>query len=356
MQMTSLIPNPASESEIRTASRPNCILCSSEGELLYSGQQDRLFGTYGEWSNRLCSNPSCGLLWQDPMPLPEDIGKAYANYYTHAENTPEGNPSFGKRMYRQAKRNWLSARYGYPEDKAGSSGYLFRIAHYMLPMVCLSAFRDVRFLRYVPGGSVLDVGCGDGSWLASLKNLGWKVEGTDFDPEAVRVASQRGLNVHVGGLEDQGYPPNSFDAITLSHVIEHVPDPEGTIRECVRLLKPGGRLVLFTPNASSLCHQFFRQDWRGLEPPRHLHVFSFNSMRTLLDRVGFQEVSIRPDIGTSVTYESYLLWRNAPRPLPAVRQNWRSIPSWRLFAGLQSLLVGLVPSIGECLAAVAVKR
>src|ERR1019366_8424047 len=102
-----------------------------------------------------------------------------------------------------------------------------------------------------------------------------------------------------GSVEGKSYPSATFDAITLNHVIEHVPDPISTIKECSRLLKPGGKLVMFTPNAASLSHRYFKQDWRGLEPPRHLHVFSFKSMRKLFDKADFAQISIAPDIGTS---------------------------------------------------------
>ena len=91
---------------------------------------------------------------------------------------------------------------------------------------------------------------------------------------AVQVARQRGLEVDCGAVEDQRYPAAAFDAVTLNHVIEHVPDPLATVAECRRLLKPGGRLLMFTPNAGSLAHWMFGRDWRGLEPPRHLHLFA----------------------------------------------------------------------------------
>ena len=341
--------------EIRSAPCPTCILCGSEGEIMYEGLRDRLFGASGSWNCKKCPDAQCGLLWLDPMPLPEDIGKAYAQYYTHAP-LPTDRTSLFKRFVQLTERRWLSTKYGYPEDPADLSSSLLKKSHYLFPFYSPPAIAGVRFLPFVRNGRLLDVGCGSGGWLAIMKNLGWAVEGVDFDPKAVKAAAEINIKVQIGSVEDQKYPPASFDAITLSHVIEHVPDPIGTIMECARLLKPGGRLMLYTPNASSRCHYYFKRDWRGLEPPRHLHIFSFTSMQKLFDRAGFKQMSIRPHIGTSVTYESWLLRRSGGRTIDLNRQAFSTRLFLRLFAGLGHLLVGFMPSVGEVLAVVAVKK
>ena len=77
---------PATDAKhIRSAPALSCCLCGRAGQFLYSAQPDRLFGAAGSWNLKQCSNRVCGLIWLDPMPLAEDIGKAYASYYTHAE-------------------------------------------------------------------------------------------------------------------------------------------------------------------------------------------------------------------------------------------------------------------------------
>ena len=339
--------------EIRSTPRPACAVCGSQGELIYKSLRDRLFGASGSWNLKKCSNTHCGLIWLDPMPLLEDIGKAYARYYTHAPRHA-GSMSFLKRFIQRTERRWLSHRYGYPDDPADVSGPFFKKSYYFFPFFFEPT--KVRFLPCVPNGRLLDVGCGSGGWLVDMKNLGWKVEGVDFDPKAVEAAGAMGIKITIGNVEDQGYPAASFDAITLSHVIEHVPDPIGTILECARLLKPGGRLILYTPNASSWCHYYFKGDWRGLEPPRHLHIFSFTSMRKLFDRAEFEQVSIRPHVGTSVTYESWLLRRSAGKAIDLSRQTWISRLVLRLVAATGKLLLRFIPSAGEVLAVIAVKK
>lgn len=78
---------------------------------------------------------------------------------------------------------------------------------------------------------------------------GWRVEGVDFDPGAVEVARASGLEVRLESLESQRYPDQSFDAVTMVHLIEHTHDPVGLIHESRRILKPRGQLVILTPNA-----------------------------------------------------------------------------------------------------------
>jgi ubiquinone/menaquinone biosynthesis C-methylase UbiE len=141
-------------------------------------------------------------------------------------------------------------------------------------------------------GKLLEVGCGSGDMLKLMQELGWHVEGVDFDHKAVENAQRKGLHVSHGALEAQAYPDNHFDAITMSHVIEHVPDPVLLLSECYRILSPGGRVVIVTPNSDSWGHAKFASSWRGLEPPRHLHVFNPQSFTILSQKVGFRILKV----------------------------------------------------------------
>jgi len=138
-------------------------------------------------------------------------------------------------------------------------------------------------------GKLLDVGCGDGRFLAKMRDLGWEVTGVEPDGLAVEVARERfGLDVHRGTLEDIRFPERTFDVVTMNHVIEHVPDPVGTLEECLRVLKPGGRLVVTTPNVESLGHRLFGKRWFHLDPPRHLYLFSARSLLMCAERAGLR--------------------------------------------------------------------
>src|SRR5260370_31570455 len=102
---------PSVDQRIRSVSRPNCALCRSTGAPIYLEQQDRLYGAAGAWNLKKCLNRKCGFIWLDPMPLEEDIGKAYANNYTLTgsaapHRTRQGRIGTLKRFYRLIKRGW----------------------------------------------------------------------------------------------------------------------------------------------------------------------------------------------------------------------------------------------------------
>jgi SAM-dependent methyltransferase len=114
------------------------------------------------------------------------------------------------------------------------------------------------------------------------------VLGLEPDPQAARLAASRGIPVLQGGLEQLAGQSESFDVITLSHVIEHFHDPLTSLRACWRLLKPGGHVWIETPNLDSAGHRRFSQHWRGVEAPRHLVLFNAAALSRLLGAAGFE--------------------------------------------------------------------
>jgi len=143
-------------------------------------------------------------------------------------------------------------------------------------------------------GKLLEVGCGNGQMLRRMKDEGWDVTGIEIDAQAGIFAQLAvgAASVYIGSLEEAALPDDSFNAITMNHVVEHLHDPIGVLGECYRILKPGGRLVLVTPNTQSLGHARFNRNWVGLDPPRHLYLYSPSSLSTLAQQAGFGEVNI----------------------------------------------------------------
>lgn len=249
---------------------PDCYLCGTPGRELYTGLLDMVFAIPGSWTLKQCPNTACNLVWLDPVPLEEEILKAYRNYYTHGSNGP--------------------------------SDLFYQVGHqiYSLvddPIARLTGIRESRnqlsimhLSNEVAPGRLLEIGCGSGEFLMRMQALGWEVQGVDFDALAVTHCKQLGLDVECGDLQSVRYPSNHFDAITMNHVIEHLFDPRETLKECRRVLKPGGRLVVVTPNPLSRGHRQFGASWRGLEPPRHIHLFSPDNLRKLADDAGLSNV------------------------------------------------------------------
>jgi 2-polyprenyl-3-methyl-5-hydroxy-6-metoxy-1,4-benzoquinol methylase len=251
-----------------------CPLCNSNGPLLHKDLQDHLFGAPGNWGIRKCANSSCGAAWADPQPIASSLGLVYQNYYTHEA------PSVST-----VKPNDVTPL----APLQGINLWLDRILFWKRPM-----FRNRLFyLEGVEPGSLLEVGCGSGEFLAEAKVAGWEVTGLDFDENAAKVARDRtDRPVHCGDLLDWDCPPRSFDAIVLNNVIEHLFLPNETIARCYELLRDGGQLIVSTPNIDSLGHKLFGRDWRGLESPRHLHLFNGPSLKTLAVGKGFSSAKV----------------------------------------------------------------
>jgi len=207
------------------------------------------------------------------MVAEQDIGKLYEDFYTHdSARSLAGNLSCAA----QAGRFLVKQANSIVKSFAGGRRSSQQI--------------NLMFLREKTPGKLMEIGCGSGERLARLRELGWQVEGQDIDPKAVAHARERfGLGVHCGDICALSLPGDSFDAVIMNHVIEHVLDPVRLLKECHRLLKRDGTLVLTTPNANSYGHDYFQSAWLGLDPPRHLHLFSQTTLAVVARRSGFQD-------------------------------------------------------------------
>tara|TARA_R110002072_G_scaffold303099_1_gene493567 strand:+ start:326886 stop:328157 length:1272 start_codon:yes stop_codon:yes gene_type:complete len=146
----------------------------------------------------------------------------------------------------------------------------------------------------LPAGSkVLDVGCGRGVMLRALLDLGHEAHGVEIAPEAASGADPRAQIRIAPELSKAGYDANTFDAVIMWHVLEHLPHPEKTLAEIRRILRPGGRLILAVPNFGSLQSQRTGHDWFHLDLPRHLYHFTPETLQRLLICNGFHSDSVR---------------------------------------------------------------
>ena len=262
-------------STIRTKANPACFLCGSTGKIVYRNLTERYFGVPGTWQLKQCPQEPCGLIWLDPAPVPEDLHLAYHNYFTHSAQA-DGRSSVAKTFNDILYRCYQVAQF--------------------IPSVIFGLKRsredmDSMFLNDVRPGRLLDVGCGAGILLNRMRQRGWKVDGIDLDKKALNYAKNRfDLDLHCGDLAAAKFPDNSFDAVTMHHVIEHVPNPVEFLKEARRILKPGGRLVMVTPNTKSNGLREFKEYWFGLDAPRHLNLYTPENLADCAGRAGLKAV------------------------------------------------------------------
>ena len=277
----------------------HCPICSSTNrKLLHPQLTDRIFYCApGEWSLQSCQ--SCNAAYLDPRPNIQSIGKAYKNYFTHEKtDSPKSQSSEGVsysttwlaklRQWGQSGLNgYRNARWNMTLEPTNTWG------RWLVPCIWPLRSLVINHMRHLPrrlpktGGSLLDVGCGNGDFLRLAQAAGWDVQGVDFDPLAVEAARKHKLDVRHGGLEQVQERKGSYDWITCSHVIEHVHDPVQWLSDMHALLRPGGTLWLQTPNIDSWGHHKFGPNWRDLDPPRHLVLFTLSGLCKKLNDAGF---------------------------------------------------------------------
>ena len=301
----------------KTETLERCPACdSSHTSILYAALEDRVFGSPGTWTIRECHH--CGIAFLNPRLTPAAIGEAYANYYTHT--TP------AKRTLRLVVRDFVVNAYARRHFGRGSRPYLAWSDWIMRKRLPTVAQGMAAYYRYLPrparNSALLDVGCGDGEFVRQVRQLGWHAVGLESDPQAFSVKAPK-PNIVRGSVPDTGLPNNSFDAVTLNHVIEHMHDPRRVLSELFRLVKPGGRVVLTTPNWRSYGAKLFGRYWRGFEPPRHLVLFTPDSLAAAVTNAGFVEPEIRvqPEVADFFFLQSHSIASSSPAALlPLTRE------------------------------------
>jgi 2-polyprenyl-3-methyl-5-hydroxy-6-metoxy-1,4-benzoquinol methylase len=152
-----------------------------------------------------------------------------------------------------------------------------------------------------PGRKLLEVGCGTGDFLTFAQGHGFSVVGTEPSSEAAQLAASRNLTVHTMPLEKfvLQHPAERFDVVVMINVLEHVPDAVRTLQECKHVLNPGGILCIRVPNDFSEI-QAAAQEKTGVDPwwiavPDHINYFNFESLKQLLDQLGFETIYAQGD-------------------------------------------------------------
>lgn len=141
---------------------------------------------------------------------------------------------------------------------------------------------------------LLDIGCGTGDFLETAKNNGWQITGIEPSDNAREIANKK-TNNSVYKIEQLlKLEPNSFDVISLWHVLEHLPNLDEHIKIFKRLLKPNGRLVIAVPNYNSFDALYYKSFWAAFDVPRHLWHFSKTGIQKLFAQESFDVEKIEP--------------------------------------------------------------
>lgn len=153
----------------------------------------------------------------------------------------------------------------------------------------------INYLKSRTAGRLLDVGAANGEFLFLARAAGFVPTGVELNERNATIANRHDLNVKTSGLIEANFPNQSFEAVFLGDVIEHVTDPAGLFQELRRIITPRGYLVVSTPDLNSfwarishLIARGFKLPWPVLEPPYHLHQFNDDNLNRLANRFGFR--------------------------------------------------------------------
>jgi SAM-dependent methyltransferase len=209
--------------------------------------------------------------------------------------------------------------------------------------------------RSVASGHLLDVGCATGDFLARMRRHGaWELTGLEQDQHAASMARQEyGLEVYTGPLDEVELAQGGFDVVTMWDVIEHVPRPGASLRRIGEWLRPGGWLIMRTPDADSPYARAFGRYWAGLDAPRHLVVFGRSTLTRLLTENGFQIERVWTLSGShALTVLSWRCWLQARGASLA----WSRLLDHPFAQILSTPVFWLVDRFGGALITVAARR
>ena len=145
--------------------------------------------------------------------------------------------------------------------------------------------------QYVSRGTMLDYGCGTGMFLKTCADAGWKSFGFEPDPDARKLAAEKGLVV---ADTKEELSKTKYDIITLWHVLEHVTDLNQTLEFFSKQLTDKGRLIIAVPNHTSAEAKRYKEFWAGYDVPRHIYHFEINTIKKLLGNFGFSLEETKP--------------------------------------------------------------
>ena len=158
---------------------------------------------------------------------------------------------------------------------------------------------------------VLDLGCGSGWFLRSMREQGWDTYGVEISESAAELGrKQSGLNIFAGTLSQANFANNYFDYVRANHSFEHISCPNETLDEVYRILRPEGKLMIAVPNIDSFNARIFRQYWWYLGAPVHCFNYSVRTLSQMLEKHSFSIERINFNSDYSGIVGSLQIWLN----------------------------------------------
>lgn len=260
----------------------HCPMCKSEKKrIAYQNVEDWAFyNSNGQWNYWECLN--CNTLFQSPRPTKQFISEAYESYYTHGDNQSKLQLlkiKIKNEIYSNLFNIQLQPRFNFNKKLSFITNSFRRFIY--VPF-------GLKQIVNLPKGKILDIGCGDGSFLKIAQSLGWQAFGLEIDSKAVNSAIQKGINAKQGTYEDLSKTHEKYDCIVCSHVLEHVHEPVELLNIMLERLANGGTILLSCPNSLSHMRFKFNENWRGIEAPRHLAIPSPMVLRNYFEDRGYK--------------------------------------------------------------------
>lgn len=270
--------------------RFKCPWCESEMTKTYICVEDE-FLTKEKFQIQECLD--CGLLFTEPRPSKDKIGDYYKSeeYYSHQEN----KNGFIPKLYESVKS--INLKHKYRIATAGKQS-----------------------------GKLLDIGCGVGDFLHTAEEHGWQCTGIEPSEDAKTIAKKR-IKAEILGSEDlEQFPNETFDVITMWHVLEHVDDLKWQISQLQRLIKQNGRIVIAVPNYKSYDAVYYKEKWAAYDVPRHLNHFNKETLAKIFKTNGLTLVDI-DKLPWDAYYISYMSEQYLQHKLPLLRGIYRGLVS-----------------------------
>jgi len=245
----------------------DCILCAEQAS------EFRPFERVRGWNYVRCSD--CGLVFLNPRPTDAEL----EHFYNH--------------------------------------GYRYDLSRYARSLPSQEIWLDLLEERCGRPGTLLEVGCSYGHFLAEARDRGWSVQGVELSESAVGFGrAVLGLSIEQGRISDlKERDSSTFDAIAAWHVLEHDPLPRHFLETAFDLLRPGGILALRVPNLGSLVAKLSGPDWQWLSPPEHVCMYTRETLSLLLEQTGFEIVATRTARGNARNMWFEILRARAKRQL-----------------------------------------